>query len=299
MRFRPWLLSLLLVSMPLFADSNILELEEVLHAELQSVPKNKRVAKTNTSSLIEHEGTTPTNKASSIQEILATLGSCKDQAMIASDKQTNMNMTTISFACRRQGKEIISAEVLIKEQNGVFEILSYQEMVLEEQVMTRFQMTNLIVNYDLDELNHDWRVSPGVRTLFTLAKVGVPVLLSFKFAKVLSPARIDWQKHFIAGAIVSGVTVLSSRGLIKAIAKRNDYRPTNLQMDLMSSFAGLIASMAVGFSKELYDNFSGKGTPELSDAVYTTAGGFSVAFTVAIPFEYIFRRSNPTPEKFH
>lgn len=197
MRFRPWLLSLLLVSMPLFADSNILELEEVLHAELQSVPKNKRVAKTNTSSLIEHEGTTTTNKASSIQEILATLGSCKDRAMFASDKQTNMNMTTISFACRRQGKEIISAEVLIKEQNGVFEILSYQEMVLEEQVMTRFQMTNLIVNYDLDELNHDWRVSPGVRTLFTLAQLGFPFCFHLNLQKSFLPQELTGKSTLL------------------------------------------------------------------------------------------------------
>jgi hypothetical protein len=296
MKLRPWLLSLLVLSTPVLADSNIFELEDVLRSELESAPLAKGVSKFNTQAK-DQEGTTTTNKATSIREMLSTLGSCKEQAMIASDKQTSEDMTTISFACRREGNEIISAEVLIQEENGTSKVVSYQEMVMEERPMTPAQMTNMVLNYDMNQLDSHRSVSPGVRTLFTLAKVGVPVYLSFKLAKVLSPVRTDWQKHFIAGAIISGVTVLTAEGLIRAIAKRNGYHPTNLQMNLMTSFAGLLGSMAAGVSKELYDKYSGKGHPEVADAVYTAAGGASVAFTVAIPIEAIFRtrRAQPRP----
>lgn len=291
MKFKRCLCLALLISMPVLADNNLIELEEILLTELESTSELK------SSFISEHDGTTNTNKVNSIQEMLSSLGSCKEEDEIVSDKQSTDEITIIAFACRRGESEIISAEVLIREENGISKILSYQEMIMEERTMSPDQLTNLAFNYDLARVNSFAPVSPGVRTLFTLAKVGVPVFLSFKFAKLIAPSRTDWQKHFIAGAIISGVTVLTAEGLIRTIARRNGYNFSNLQMNLMTSFAGLIGSMAAGISKELYDKYSGKGTPEISDAVYSAAGGAFVGLTITIPIESIFRirRRRPRP----
>ena len=162
-------------------------------------------------------------------------------------------------------------------------------MVLRERNLSPNQFTRMFMNQDFESVHINQNISPGVRTLLAIAKVGVPVALSFKAATVFSPVRRDWQKHFIAGALISGATILTTEGLIRSYNKRHGYQMSDIKINMMTSLAGLVASMGAGVSKELYDKYTGRGYPEVNDALYTAAGGSMVSLTVAIPIELIFR----------
>ncbi len=72
---------------------------------------------------------------------------------------------------------------------------------------------------------------------------------------------------------------------------------SDVKISMMTSLAGLVASMGAGVSKELYDKYSGRGHPEVNDALYTAAGGMMVSATVVIPIELIFRSRKPQAGK--
>lgn len=69
----------------------------------------------------------------------------------------------------------------------------------------------------------------------------------------------DKDKHDQAGMIISGWTGSSCYYFTK--------RPW------LSCGAGLMNSITIGIGKELYDKYSGKGTPDVMDAVSTGFGG--------------------------
>lgn len=58
---------------------------------------------------------------------------------------------------------------------------------------------------------------------------------------------------------------------------------------VLNPVAGFTAGCVAGIAKEVYDNLSGKGTPEINDALATVAGsilgaGFSfLALTYGVP----------------
>jgi hypothetical protein len=137
--------------------------------------------------------------------------------------------------------------------------------------------------------------SPGMSALLVLAKVGVPLSLSFRTAKLIAPTRTDWQKHFIAGSIISGATILSTQGLIRTYNIKHGTQMSEFKINLLSSLAGLLCSVTAGISKEVYDRFSGKGHPEVNDALYTAAGGAMISISVVIPLELIFKSKKPKP----
>ena len=284
MRFRPWLCGMMLFSSPLMAQDPLDELREILQTEL-----SQESAQEATETVLQYgEGTISTTKFASMKEILARLDQCRRDEII-STRTEEADLLTIAFSCRKENAELISAEVLITQKEGRSQVVRYQEMVLNERIVTPEELSRIILSPKLDLVDASQNVSPGVRTLLAMAKVGVPVALSFKAATVFSPVRTDWQKHFIAGALISGATVLTSEGLIRAYNKRNGYQMSDMKINMMTSLAGLVASMGAGVSKELYDKYTGRGHPEVNDALYTAAGGMMVSATVAIPVELIFR----------
>lgn len=294
MRFRPWLCGLMLFSSPLMAQDSLVELRELLQTELS----HESAQEASESVLQYREGTVSTTKYASMKEILERLDQCRRDEIIG-HRTEEADLLTIAFSCRKENSELMSAEVLISQKEGRSQVLRYQEMVLNERIVAPEELSRTILSPKLDLVDVNQNVSPGVRTLLALAKVGVPVALSFKAATVFSPVRTDWQKHFIAGALISGATILTSEGLIRSYNKRNGYQMSDVKINMMTSLAGLVASMGAGVSKELYDKYSGRGHPEVNDALYTAAGGMMVSATVVIPIELIFRsRKQQTGKRF-
>ncbi len=242
-------------------------------------------------------GTTDTTRSISFQEVLSRIQDCQtanptesENSMVAR-KINNGDFSTYAFSCRILGQEIVSSEVLISNTGSQPEVLSYQELRFEETAVNREQLLRSMMLSDSLNFQSDAAASPGINTLITLAKVGVPVMLSFKAAKILSPVRTDWQKHYIAGAFIAGATVLTAEGILHLLNHRRGWGMSNTKIHLLSSFAGLLSSIAAGAAKELiWDQRLGKGHPEFKDALYTAAGGASVSFTVAIPLEKLFGR---------
>lgn len=281
---------MLSLSIPLWADENLLELETIIQDQLMD-------SQTKLHQSSDQEGTFAVTKEASMQEMLVSLDDCKDKEAIRTNKQVGPDVMTIAYSCRNSKQEIITSEVFISTRGERPEILSFQELKFQERELPPSVMLNIIAKSDFESINASEQVSPGIRTILTIAKVGIPVALSFKTAKILFPTRSDWQKHFIAGAVISGATVLTTQGLIRTVAKKRGYHLSDLKINLLSSVAGLLASTAAGASKELYDRYSGRGTPEFRDALYTAAGGAMVSFTVVIPLESLFRsqRVRPNP----
>jgi hypothetical protein len=191
-----------------------------------------------------------------------------------------------AFSCNLSDNELFSAEVVFKENNGQLELQNYQSLTLTKQEVTEKVLRSMMLDENLSVVNPTHNISPGMKALFNLAKVGVPVYLTFKTAKLIAPTRTDWQKHLIAGSIISGVTVLTAQALISTNNNQRLSKLTDNQINLIASFSGLIASFAAGVSKELRDKWTGKGTPDKMDALYTGLGGSMVSFTVAIPLNY-------------
>ncbi len=294
MQIRSWLCSLMLFSAPLLAQDSIGELREILNSELA----HESAVVISAPVLSLQEGTITTSKYASIKDMISRLDQCRDDE-ITSTRTEEADLVTIAFSCRKENAELVSTEVLITQSEGQSRILRYQEMVLSERIVTPTELSRVIFSKNLDSVSLTQNVSPGVRTLITMAKVGVPVALSFKAATVFAPNRTDWQKHFIAGALISGATILTSEGLLRSYNKRTGNQMSDVKISMMTSLAGLVASMGAGISKELYDKYTGRGYPEVNDALYTAAGGLMVSATVAIPVELIFRsRKHSSGQRF-
>jgi hypothetical protein len=78
----------------------------------------------------------------------------------------------------------------------------------------------------------------------------------------------DKAQHFIYGAIAS-CAVASAVILIGA-------------PPLAGAAAGVACAAAIGFGKERWDRYSGRGTVDLRDAVATIAGGVIAALPCAL-----------------
>jgi hypothetical protein len=79
--------------------------------------------------------------------------------------------------------------------------------------------------------------------------------------KNLFKIREDHFKHLIAGY---GITLISSAMLVQVIGS------------LWATSLGISIGILVGIAKELvYDKWMERGTPELSDVYWTTAGSFT------------------------
>lgn len=286
-----FLISLLLFSSPIYANDHINELEEILLAEIADSPAtNKKFSHHRT---VDEEGSVAVSKSTSMKEILEGLHECIDQEVIKTEKQAGPGYVTIAFACRTSENVITTSEVLVSTENNTQKVVSYQKLEFEEREIPPSVLLNIIAKSDMESIRAFDNVSPGIRTLLTLAKVGIPVALSFKAAKILAPDRTDWQKHFVAGAIISGATILTTQMILRTYARTRGWSDTKI--NILSSLAGLITSIAAGAGKEIYDRASGRGTPEFRDAMYTAAGGAMVSFAVVIPLDRLFRRRRPAP----
>jgi hypothetical protein len=80
----------------------------------------------------------------------------------------------------------------------------------------------------------------------------------------LTDVPLDKQKHYLAGVLVGG----GASGLAKLLIRR-DAR----HYPLKALLVGVGSSFVVGIAKEVRDQKSGKGTPEVMDAVATGLGG--------------------------
>lgn len=80
--------------------------------------------------------------------------------------------------------------------------------------------------------------------------------------------KLDKKLHLIAGALASFVGILF--GLIAE-------EPLWLVL-----VTGVLFSFAAGGAKELYDEVTGKGTPETADLLYTLAGGVFTSLVVFV-----------------
>jgi hypothetical protein len=291
-----FLLTSTLIQSSALANETLNELSGIVQSNLRNSSDTHTITPLPTDVI----GTTETNKQVSLTEVLARINECKGREdpshpeNIQTSRESGSNFTTYAFSCRVPGSEIVTSEVFISNENSKPEVVSYQEMRFEESPINRDQMLKTMMLGQTETFHADATVSPGIRTLITLAKVGVPVALSFKTAKILSPLRKDWQKHFIAGAIISGATVLTAEGIIRTMNNRRGWGLSNTKISLLSSFAGLLSSITAGAAKELiWDKTLGRGHPEFKDALYTAAGGAMVSFTVAIPLEKIFGHRKP------
>lgn len=290
-----FIISLLLIfSGSLKANDHIDELEDILHSELASIPASAK--KKFAEPIGDQEGSTLVSKTISMNEILASLHECAGNELVKTEKQVAPGFSTIAFACRTGVNVITTSEVLVATDGDSPKVVSYQKLEFEESNIPPSVMLNIIAKSDVKSITIQDQLSPGIRTLLMLAKVGIPVALSFKTAKILAPDRTDWQKHFMAGAIISGATIITAQGLLRTYARNRGYHWSDTKIDLLSSLAGLITSIAAGAGKEVYDRVSGNGTPEFRDAMYTAGGGAMVSFAVAIPLDRLFKpRRRPRP----
>ncbi len=253
------------------------DLEDILHSELS----NTEVSDISVS------------KISSLQEMIDSLEACKERDIIFHEEDYG-DYTSYAFGCHMDNTDLTTAEILVNKNNQGEKIISYQELSFNHYPMNAYQFNSLFLSLQFASVTSSQSVTPGIRALFSLAKVGVPVGLSFKAAKIVSPVRLDWQKHYIAGAIISGVTILSSDVLIMSSNNPRIRQMSDFQKDMLCSVAGLIGSIMAGVTKEVRDKVTGLGHPEVNDALYTAAGGASVALTFTIPIASLLKpKSRP------
>ena len=69
----------------------------------------------------------------------------------------------------------------------------------------------------------------------------------------------DKLTHFVVGAIVAGAAAAAAQMLGTGPGQR--------------AAAGLVAAIAVGAGRELWQRATGRGTPDAADAMATVAGG--------------------------
>lgn len=228
-------------------------------------------------------------------EIQDGLLRCKDQVTITSGTEIGSTYKAISFSCRTHDSEILVSESLVhtdKEGNKTIE--SYQEIRFVEKILTPQAYLKLLDNFDKEIVSTKDEATPGLRTLGTFARVGIPVALAIRASKVVAPNRGDWQRHFIAGSLISGVTILGTRGITRFIARKRGVQFSERKVALISSMAGLMVSLIVGGGKEIYDR-TGRGSPEFRDAFFTAAGGAFVSLFNLPWSSYLGRRFTPIP----
>ncbi len=285
--FRLILLSIAMIFMfhsQALADETLNELTSIIQSELK---QGKDVVRDFSNSEQEMIGSSTITKSVSLQEILKRIQDCEKAESV---RDTGKGFINFAFSCRVSQNEISTSEVFVSTEGETPQVISYQEMQFEEKPIDREQLlTTMMMSPALETYHMDNNASPAIKALLVLAKVGAPVCLSFKAAKILSPARKDWQKHYIAGAMISGLTILTSEGIIRTLNSKRGWGLSEAKINLLSSFAGLLSSIAAGAAKELiWDKALGRGQPEFKDALYTAAGGASVSVTVAIPLEKLF-----------
>lgn len=267
-------LFLLLLSLSAFANSDMDYLEQVVRDNHSGEKSFFMSPDVNGSQIV--------SKDMSMNEMLSTIEMCKQNETLKTASEEGDGFKSVSFSCK-VGKEIVVTESMIEEET----ITSFQEMRFEERLIDPQVYYKLLQNSEIEKVSTKDYATTGLKTLGTFARIGIPVLLAFKTSKILAPDRIDWQKHFIAGSIVSGVTILTAQGIMKFIAKKRGVEISERKAVVIASMAGFLMSVVVGGAKEFRDQ-RGFGTPEFRDAVFTAAGGAMVSIFYAIPFGRIF-----------
>jgi hypothetical protein len=255
------------------------ELEEILRTEIAELifdplsPMEGGEMKNNSEML---------SKLDSLNEIYDDYLKCAQLEVHVNRSDFGM-FTVFAFSCNLTSFEILSSEIVFKNEKDGFGLHNYESMILGKQEMTPKMFESIFLDDKLSVVQSMNKISPGIRSLINIAKVGAPVYLSLKTAKIICPFRTDWQKHIMAGSIISGVTVLTSQAIIRTYNNRNGSKLSDNQINVLASFSGLLGSFAAGVAKEARDKWTGKGTPDKMDVLYTGLGGAMVSVTVAIP----------------
>lgn len=268
----------LFLSLSVSANADLDELESII--QVQSSFKSLSV-----DSGPDLAGSSTISKDKSLSEIQTSIERCKHQESLSTTRQESGEYKTISFSCRLNEKEILVSESFIESDNN--EIKSFQELTFIELKLTPQAYLKLLAQSEVEKVSTDENSTGGLRTLGTFARIGIPVFLALKTSRLLAPDRLDWQKHFIAGSIISGLTILTTQGILRFIARKRGSQMSERKIAIISSLAGLLVSLVAGGGKELYDS-TGRGTPEWRDAAFTAAGGALVSLFFAIPFRSIF-----------
>lgn len=244
-----------ITSMAVRANAELEELEGIISQELEKKSFNKK----------------------SYLEIQQGLDMCKGQIITTITTPIAPEAKALSFSCRTQNSEILVTESLIRaDLNGHKTIESYQEISVVDKIISPQDYLKLLSEYEGEPISTKDEVTPGLRAFGSFARVGIPIALAVRASKVIAPNRPDWQSHFIAGSLISGVTILSTRGIVRFVARKRGVRVSERKVAVVSSMAGLIVSLVAGGGKEIYDR-TGRGTPELRDALFTAAGGAFVS----------------------
>lgn len=272
MKFFP--LIFLFLSLNLFASSDLSLLEDIVHSELSVEFKNtKKIL------LPDSPGSYSVSKNISLHEILQSIERCRHHDSLRTLVRDEADFKHISFSCKIKG-EIVVTETLVNVEN---KIESFQEMIFEEKFIYPKEYLKLLENYDSELTEISENSTTGLKTLGTFARLGIPIVLAFKTSKILAPSRADWQKHFISGTLAGGITILTTHGLLRFIAKKRGLHISERKLTYISSMAGLLISLLAGGGKEIYDT-TGRGNPEWRDAMFTAAGGAMISIFYAIPF---------------
>lgn len=273
------LLILFLISLSAFANSDMDYLEQIVRDNHSGEKSFLRTPDIN--------GSQNVSRDTSMNEILTTIELCKQNETLKTASEEGDGFKSVSFSCK-VGDEIVVTESMVEDDS----VTSFQEMRFEERLIDPQSFYKLLKNSEIEKVSTKDNATTGLKTLGTFARIGLPIILAFKTSKILAPDRIDWQKHFIAGSIISGVTILTAQGIMK-FAKKRGTEVSERKTIVIASMAGFLMSVVVGGAKEIRD-MRGFGTPEFRDAVFTAAGGAMVSIFYAIPFGRIFGK-RPAP----
>lgn len=271
----------LLFTQSLWANADLDELQSIVESKISQQAIYKSFHQNNL------EGTHSVSMDQSMMEIMATIDRCRHEPSLQTKVHTDDEIKTFAVSCKINESDILVSEALIKNDEEKT-IKSYQELHFRESFLTPKAYLKLLSQYEVEKVQTDETSSSGMRTLGTFARAGIPVALSFQGGKLLFPDRVDWQKHFIAGSIISGVTILTVQGILRFIGKKTGRPMSERKITIISSVAGLLMSIVAGAGKEIYDRRSGRGTPEFRDALFTAAGGAFVSLVFNIPFGRLF-----------
>lgn len=264
----------LFLSLNLSANTDLSLLEEIVHSELSVEIKNSKKIL-----LPDSPGSYSVSKNISLHEILQSIERCRNHESLKTLVSEEEDFRHISFSCKIN-KEIVVTETLVNVDN---KIESFQEMTFEEKFIYPKDYLKLLGTYDSELTEISDTSTNGLKSLRTFARLGIPIVLAFKTSKILAPSRSDWQKHFIAGTLAGGITILTTHGILRFIAKKKNFHISERKLTYISSMAGLLISLLAGGGKEIY-NTTGRGTPEWQDAMFTAAGGAMISLFYAIPF---------------
>ena len=287
------LMSMLLSMTHVYANSDIKQLETILENELSQLPVNTELSE-------DFVGSSGASKSDSIRTMMNSLQHCQNQTEMKTESTSGMGFKTIAVSCRDANSELSTSEFTIRsDENGQPTIAHYQELKFEEKPILPSVHLNIMASPDLEIVRLKDAPSAGIRALLSIAKVAVPMSLSLKTAKVLFPTRSDWQKHFVAGAIMSGATVLIAETIVRRRAKEKGEKPSELKVALISSLSGLLFSMAIGGIKEWSDSTNPKKhSTDWQDFLYTAAGGAFVSVSYAIPLNNLFYKKRKEPVRY-